>query len=313
MPLLGTIGASSARGFGRGGKGFTPFTATYLVIAGGGGGGCGSNASAGGGGAGGYRTSYNCETSGGGGATESAIEFTAAGDYTITVGAGGTGQFCSGGCSQGSDSVLNYGACASITSLGGGGGTLDPIGNIGGSGGAGDYRAQTPANFAGTAGQGRPAGQGSGLTSPTFNVSSGGGGGASGNGQNAPPAAQGGNGGAGQTSTISGSPVTRAGGGGGDSRSGLGSGGPGGGGNATLTNTTPGGGGNGTVNTGSGGGANNQPGSGSYAGNGGSGIVYIRLPACASASVAPGTNTIAPAPGCEQLATFTVTGTLTVE
>ena len=56
MPLLGTRGAASARGFGLfGGK--PAYNIQYLVVAGGGGGGaiCGCNTGRGGGGAGGYR------------------------------------------------------------------------------------------------------------------------------------------------------------------------------------------------------------------------------------------------------------------
>jgi hypothetical protein len=50
-------------------------------------------------------------------------------------------------------------------------------------------------------------------------------------------------------------------------------------------------------------------------GAGGSGIVIVRVPGSTSASVAPGTNSIAtlpgPAGGCK-VATFTVSGTLTI-
>ena len=61
----------------------------FLVIAGGGGGGGGGGANAGGGaGAGGYRASWNSETSGGGGSSETAIKVTPQ-TYGIVVGAGG--------------------------------------------------------------------------------------------------------------------------------------------------------------------------------------------------------------------------------
>ena len=70
----------------------------------------------------------------------------------------------------------------------------------------------------------------------------------------------------------------------------------------------------GVVNTGGGGGGgNNGP---QVAGaNGGTGVVVVRVPGSTGASVAPGTNSIAtlpgPAGGCK-VATFTVTGTLTI-
>ena len=56
-------------GFGSGG-GPSTYAANFLVIAGGGGG--SGDAGAGGSGAGGYRNSFNSETSGGGGSSETA-------------------------------------------------------------------------------------------------------------------------------------------------------------------------------------------------------------------------------------------------
>ena len=50
-------------------------------------------------------------------------------------------------------------------------------------------------------------------------------------------------------------------------------------------------------------------------GVGGSGVVVVRVPGTTTASVAPGTNSVAtlpgPAGGCK-VATFTVSGTLTI-
>ena len=46
--------------------------------------------------------------------------------------------------------------------------------------------------------------------------------------------------------------------------------------------------------------------------DGGDGVVILQAPSGAVFSVAPGTNTIQSAPGGEQYATFTVSGTLTV-
>ena len=54
MPLIGTFGAASSRGFGKGAGGGTPYNVQYLVV--GGGGGAGNGYGGGGGGAGGFRT-----------------------------------------------------------------------------------------------------------------------------------------------------------------------------------------------------------------------------------------------------------------
>jgi len=51
---------------------------------------------------------------------------------------------------------------------------------------------------------------------------------------------------------------------------------------------------------------------GGGANTGGSGVIIVRAPACAVFTVAPGCNTITTAPGGEKIATFTVSGTLTV-
>ena len=94
-----------------------------------------------------------------------------------------------------------------------------------------------------------------------------------------------------------------------------GSGGPGGGGGAGG----PGGSGTaGTANTGGGGGgAGNSPiPTGINGGAGGSGFVSVRLPSSSTVSVSPGTNSVATLPGpagSYKVATFTVSGVLTVE
>ena len=113
----------------------------------------------------------------------------------------------------------------------------------------------------------------------------------------------------GKANTITNSSVTYAGGGaGGNYPNGSSSGGAGGGGSSgpgvcnAGTDNTGGGGGAGFSNTGSG-------------GAGGSGIVVVRFPGSTCAAVAPGTNSIAtlpsPAGGCK-VASFTVSGTLTI-
>ena len=56
MPIIGTIGAGSAGGFGQRKGGLAPVDVDYLLVAGGGGGQGGARS--GGGGAGGYRTSF---------------------------------------------------------------------------------------------------------------------------------------------------------------------------------------------------------------------------------------------------------------
>ncbi len=220
----------------------------FLVIAGGGGGG---SARSGGGGAGGYRT--NAGNSGGNEPYAEQFLSLASGTYTITVGAGGAGG-TSG--ANGSNSILS-----TVTSTGGGkGGNSTLAGNTGGSGGGGGNALG--AGGAGTANQGFAGGASTGASG------TGGGGGA---GQVGSAGASGGGaGGNGIASTITGTSVTRAGGGGGGGGGG-GAGGTGGGGTGASTagNAT-----NGTANTGGGGGGLYD---GATSGNGGSGLVVIRV------------------------------------
>ena len=113
--------------------------------------------------------------------------------------------------------------------------------------------------------------------------------------------------------------VVGGGGGGGYVASGAGAGGNGGGGAGAPTNGAAGN--NGTANTGGGAGGGGRgdcaPAAGD-GGQGGTGVVILRIPAANAPSdlaAAPGSNTIttlpAPAGGCK-IATFTVSGTLTV-
>lgn len=227
-----------------------PSSVEYLVVAGGGGGGSGFDTgghySGGGGGAGGMRTG-SLSVSGGV-------------SYTVTVGAGGSGN------TQGNSSVFS-----SITSIGGGrGGNYGQAGGTGGSGGGGGRDGGSNGG-AGTAGQG------------TNGAGFGGGGGGAG------VAASGGNGGNGLQSSITGTSTYYAGGGGGapdgtcNNPGGLGGGGTGRsiedcGGSPTA----------GTANTGGGGGA-----AGNFVagGSGGSGVVIIRyadtFPAATSTTGSP--------------------------
>lgn len=245
-------------------SGLTLSNVEYLVVAGGGGGGSGNgapSASGGGGGAGGYRSSVTGEPSGGGNSAESKLTL-AAGSYTVTIGAGGTGRYDDSG-NLGSNTVFG-----SITSSGGGGGGCGSVypPTSGGSGGGGDYGAGS----SGTAGQGYAGG--AGRSSPYFG---GGGGGAGQTGRDYNTnAGRNGDGGYGVQSSINGTATWRAGGGGSGvyagNDTGVGLGGSGGGGNGGKDNGS--GGSNGSANTGGGGGGGprNVPFSG------GSGIVIVR-------------------------------------
>jgi len=232
-------------------------SAEYLVVAGGGGGGGHGGA---GGGAGGFRT----------GTLTGLLTAT---NYTVTVGAGGTGGSNANG-TVGSNSVFS-----TITSAGGGyGGGNVPNANPGGNGGSGGGGGGGPpsgANIPGGSGntpntspsQGNNGGS---LVNPQFTAGGGGGAGAvGGNGDGT----TGGAGGNGTASSITGSSVTYAGGGGGSSQNAptQGAGGTGGGGNGVNVNpANPG-----TANTGGGGGGNHA-GPPAPGGTGGSGIVILK-------------------------------------
>jgi len=228
-----------------------------LVVAGGGGGGNGGGAGGGGGGAGGY-----IET----------LTTLASGNWSVTVGAGGsrTNSFSFEG-SSGFNSAVGP-----ITSIGGGGGGSyadvenNGAGLPGGSGGGGGFRftgSNSVAAGLGTAGQGNNGGSGS--ANPSFG--SGGGGGASSSGGNG-SGNVGGNGGAGRSSSISSVSVSYAGGGGGSCNSGgtngVGTFGGGNGERRGVSLAT-----SGAANTGGGGGGTAEN---LTFGNGGSGIVIIR-------------------------------------
>ena len=165
----------------------------YLVIGGGGGtaAGAGGNREAGAG-AGGYRTNITGENSGGGSSAESS-KTVSLNDYTITIGAGGTG-------SNGGDTTFD-----DITSLGGGSASNTDGGaaNDGGSGGGGWYGG-TPGS--GTAGQGYDGGSSGGGS----NWTGGGGGGAGSVGSVSGDVSVGGDG---VASAITGGQITRASGG----------------------------------------------------------------------------------------------------
>lgn len=245
------------------------YSVEVLVVAGGGGGG----AWVGGGGGGGgviYRPAFSV---------------TPGTTYTVTVGAGGDGEFNPGGyggmprATNGGNSVFG-----SLTAIGGGrGGSWSPYPpTSGGSGGGAGHGT----GAAGTPGQGFAGGNGRG-DSPN-GYPTGGGGGAGGPGESwEPPSAthpngRSGSGGPGVFYSISGQERAYGGGGGGglhgsSSDGDIGVGGSGVGGEGRLANLARDSRQNGLPNTGGGGGGGGRNGGEtSYGGNGGSGVVYIR-------------------------------------
>ena len=240
-----------------------PYSVDFLVIAGGGGGGSSSTSDpAGGGGAGGYRNSFSTETSGGGGSSESSLSFNLGTVYTVTVGNGGNnGGSTSTQAGAGSNSSISGTGITTITSTGGGFGgngsgngsaNSTRNGGTGGSGGGAGY-STNPGPGAGTAGTGT-ANQG-------FNGALHGGGGAGG-------AAVTNTGGIGLASSITGSSVTRGVGG--------------------TSLATTGAGANGTVNTGNGA----QSGFNGNGGNGGKGVVILRMPDANYSGTTTGSPTV---------------------
>ena len=226
-------------------------TADVLTVAGGGSG--GSDAS-GGGGAGGvyYAASQSLTVT----------------NYTVTIGAGATGNSTKAAAgSSGSNS--QFGALTAAVGGGSGGGGSGGAGSSGGSGGG--SRIQ---NNAGTAGQGNQGG--SGVNSGSYPAGGGGGAGSAGS---AGSGTTGGAGGAGTNTysswhyaTSTGVSGYIAGGGGGGVSSGTG--GAAGSGGATAGVVSPNFSGNAAPNTGSGsGGAGDALGT---TGNGGSGLVIVR-------------------------------------
>ena len=275
----------------------------WLVIAGGAGGGIGQNSanmrSGGGGGAGGYRNSYASEASGGGNTTETKITGIASGIVlTATIGAGGVGK--SGEDQLGAPGVDTslIGTGVSITSAGGGGGSVNPYNGLnGGSGGGGGATNGTQPGGLGTSNQGYNGGAGKSNTA-------GGGGGAAAVGADASGSNAGGAGGAGLNNTITGSSVGRGGGGGG-------------GGNSPSAPATHGGAAGGTssvdpspatANTGGGGGGAGE--NNFDSGAGGSGVVILRMNTNRYSGTITGSPTVT-TDGSSTIVTFTGTGTYT--
>ena len=145
----------------------TPGIADILIVAGGG---AGGSDIAGGGGAGGFITYTN-------------FNF-AAGNYTITVGAGGANAGTNVGYSsvqEGGDSVISGGGFPLLTSIGGGGGGTERTGSVGDGGSGGGQGPRSPVGV-GTPGKGNNGGTSVG---PSGQHSAGGGGGSAAAGQNA--------------------------------------------------------------------------------------------------------------------------------
>jgi|TARA_E500000318_G_scaffold47332_1_gene44551 hypothetical protein len=346
MPIIGSLGAASSKGFGQTGGKKNIVSFDYLVVAGGGAGG-GQGYGAGGGAGGGYRTSFPGGTK---------IEFVT-GNNTITTGTGGTvpaPQDDYG--SRGNNSEI-VGDNFTITATGGGGGMGGPAAFAGGGGGPG--ASVMPGGSGGGASlsgppfdgspflpggvaQGNtppfspPQGNNGGLPNRHFPgshplVPSGGGGGGAGSAGSVsgPPyyAGPGGAGGNGAPNTIAPAyplGTVFAGGGGGDSWDGPfvnngagdpgGAGGPGGGAPGGSSPPQPGTQGTDGLGGGGGGGQGARPNI-RMAGDGGDGVVILRTPSASAPliTVSPGTNTKTTEPSSgDTICTFTVTGTLTI-
>ena len=251
-----------------------PYSVDFLVAAGGGGGGPYID---GGGGAGGLRTSYG-STSGGGASAETDLILSPGTQYAITIGGGGAGAILSptnDNPANGNNSIFS-----TITSIGGGAAS-----------GFGTFSAQNGGSGGGTRYQTSPVGQGTvgqgfagGLGNPTSTTYGGGGGGAAGVGNGT------GNGqaGLGLAVSITGSSLTYStGGAGGIAASGNGV--------------------SGANNTGNGGQGNGQQ---DVGGNGGSGIVILRMPTANYSGTTTGNPTVS-TDGTDTILTYTSSGTYT--
>jgi len=306
MPINSTRGASSAKAFGLT-AGAALVEVDYLLVAGGGGGGVWG----GGGGAGGYRASaYGPAPLNSG----TKLKLTK-GVNPVTVGGGGV--FAPGPSiltgppinAPGTDSILG----TLFTATGGGKGAVYT--NVGPGGSGGGAQGGQGVGFGNTPPVSPPQGNDGGGT-PTSNNGSGGGGAteagvSSGTGPGNPA----GRGGAGVTNDINGTPTAYAGGAGGGASTSL-VGGSGGGGSPCGTGGAGSGSGpgtEGTINRGGGGGSGGyDPGLGYAGASGGSGIVIVRAPSAVTFSVSPGTNSTSTTPGGCKVATFTVSGNLTI-
>ena len=297
----------------------TEYDKDFLVIAGGG---QGSDQHGGGGGAGVYRNSYNSETSGRGSSSETAFKALKNTVYTITVGGGGGGAGHPGSANDGadgSDSSIAGSNITTITSTGGGGGAGHGDGGATGeNGGCGGGSGLTGVGGDGVAAQGYDGGdnQGTGYSSwPNCGSGGGGAGAAGGDGDANADGNDNGWGGTGLASSITGSSVVRGGGGGGGSHDphtpATGSdnlGAAGGGGNGGLGNSGSPDATNGVDGKGGGGGGSN--GQTRPCGDGGDGVIILRM---ATVDYS-GTTTGSPAvttDGSDTILNFTGSGSYT--
>ncbi len=230
--------------------------ADILVI---GGGGAGANP--------GLMYDYGAGGGGAGGMIEALGVYLAAGMYDIIVGRGGVSPAAQGLGEDGESSKILLSGAIKHEALGGGGGGLASVGRDGGSGGGG---SNTFKGGVGKNGQGNDGGDSS---VEMYLEAGSGGGGAGSSGGKVTADFVGGAGGLGKASSITGSEIVYAAGGGGGTRTGsaaaLGGSGIGGNGGYSGGAAT-----SGRKNTGSGGGGGSLNTKG---GNGGSGIVVIRI------------------------------------
>lgn len=280
------------------------YSVEYLAVGGGGGGG---QYLAGGGGAGGFIENTSSLL-----AKNTILQ--------IVVGSGGVRDENIGGIDGGNSTItLNTGGVLANAIGGGGGGsaTFSTVGRSGGSGGGGPYGTTDPYRLGGLALQPANGGYGFNGGSGIYyagggNIAVGGGGGGAGDAGAAGSASGGGIGGIGRISTITGAPIYYAGGGGGgggfpsDSYPG-GVGGQGGGGNGGVASSP---GSPGVVNSGGGGG-----GGGRYTnlgGNGGSGVVILKIPTTNFSNIYTGNPIITTSGNFTILKFINATGSYTI-
>ena len=260
--------------------------AYYLIVAGGGGGGGGYG---GGGGAGGYRTNHG----------STSITLTDGVTYTVTTGLGGAGtpSQTTGGASGGNSSVTGTGVSISATG-GGRAGTYPSNAALNGGSGGGAHSVDTYSNN--TIGTGNAGGSGGspsivegyngGLGAMDGSLYPAGGGGGSGGLGGAGSGTSGGTGGIGKANTITNSSVSYAGGGGGgiqvNGYGGSASSGGGAGGNPSSYH-----GYNGTDGLGGGGGGTAYQ-TGYNGGDGGNGVVILKVLVSAYSGVYTGSPTV---------------------
>ena len=244
------------------------YNAQYLLVAGGG--------------SGGTSTSGYHETGGGGGAgglLAGNMNIEIGTTYNFVIGQGGTGS------TDGSTDSQNSGTDTTglgLTAVGGGkGGNRYIAAASGGSGGGSGYTAAG----SGTSGQGNSGG----ARYHNANFSTSGGGGGAGAAGAAGTSGRGGDGGNGVANSITGSSITYAGGGGGSGGATGGytnsSGGSGGGGSGNYNGSA----GNGTDGLGGGGGGTHR---GNKSGDGGNGVLIIRVATAKYSGTYTGSPTI---------------------